>query len=626
MVGKFGFLAALLPLLASSVLAVPASKAAAAEEYDYIVVGTGPGGGPLAVSLAKANYTVLLLEAGDDALQGGGSYPPAITWDFFVKHYEEEERNLKYHRLTWRLTDGSYWVGPASQPPPEGAELLGVYYPRGATLGGSTMINGMFTFLPPDSDWEYVVNITGDASWSAEEMRRHFVTIEHNYYVPEGTPGHGFNGYFPVNMAKGSTNGSIGAILESAANEIGLDPAQVSTYLNSDPNFLDPERDHTDGIWGLPKHTQRDGSRWSSRHLIEDTLDANQYPLTLQMNSFVSRVLFADADKTTDPAAKPRATGVEIIKGKSVYRADPRNTGEQQGEVSTATARKEVIVAGGAFNSPQLLMVSGVGPAAHLESFGIPVVADLPGVGRNLMDNQEVPIVGLVQSNSTPSASIAVTVITTDHSGAVGGERDVFFSQGQYVFRGFWPDAQSNADLAVDPPSAYGLALVKMRPQNTAGYVRLRSADPLDPPDVNFRLYAEGAETDVGAIRDAAAWARRVFAATAPPHGPVAATEPPCGAAGFDAADGACRSRDEEDDWIYGQTFGHHPTSTCRIGADDDPMAVLDSRFRVRGVDGLRVVDASAFARIPGVFPVVATFMISQKAAETILGENAASR
>lgn len=449
-------------------------------------------------------------------------------------------------------------------------------------------------------------------------MRRHFVAIEQNNYVPEGTPGHGFDGYFPVSMAPGSTNGSLGGILQSTAEAIELDPAQVSTYLNSDPNFLDPERDQTEGIWGLPVHTRRDGSRWSSRHLIEDTLDTNQYPLTLQMNSFVSRILFAES---TDPDAKPRATGVEIIKGQSLYKADPRNTGEQEGEVSAATARKEVIIAGGAFNSPQILMVSGIGPAEHLQEFDIPVVVDLPGVGRNLMDNQELPIVGQVQSDSAPSTSIAVTVIKTDH--AVDGERDVFFTQGQYVFRGFWPDKHSNADLAVDPPSAYGIALVKMRPQNTAGSVQLRSADPLDTPDINFRLYTEGAETDIGAIRDTVAWARRVYNATAAPHGPVESTEPPC--SDINAADGSCSEQDEEDDWIYGQTFGHHPTSTCRIGADDDPMAVLDSKFRVRGVDGLRVVDASAFARIPGVFPVVATFMISQKAAETILGETAAS-
>ena len=456
-------------------------------------------------------------------------------------------------------------------------------------------------------------------------MRRHFVAIEDNNYVPEGTAGHGFDGYFPVSMARGTAQGSFGAILQSSSDEIGIDRGQVTAYLNSDPNFLDPERDQTQGIWGLPTHTRPDGSRWSARHLVEDTLASGQYPLTLQMNSFVSRVLFADNNNssTDDPAARPRATGVEIIRGKSVYRADPRSTGDEQREVTTATARKEVIVAGGAFNTPQLLMVSGIGPAEHLQEFDIPVVADLPGVGANLMDNQELPIVGLVPQQGGGGGGgfgIAVTVIKTEH--AAYDERDVFFTQAPYVFRGFWPDAHANRELAVDPPNSYGVALVKMHPQNRAGTVRLRSADPLDVPDINFRLYAEGAETDLGAIRDTVAWARRVYGATAAPYGPVRGTEPPCPSGA--GPDGVCASDQEDEDWIYGQTFGHHPTSTCRIGADDDPGAVLDSKFRVRGIDALRVVDASAFARIPGAFPVVSTFIISQKAAETILEEEAA--
>lgn len=137
---------------------------AAADTYDYIVVGSGPGGGPLASNLAKANYTVLLIEAGDASNAGsGGEYPPQLTWDFFVKHYADAERQGKYSHLTWRLTDGSYWVGRDN--PPAGAKLLGVYYPRGGTLGGSSMINKMVTFLPSDSDWNYIVNITGDTSW-----------------------------------------------------------------------------------------------------------------------------------------------------------------------------------------------------------------------------------------------------------------------------------------------------------------------------------------------------------------------------------------------------------------------------------------------------------------------------
>lgn len=136
----------------------------AADEYDYIVVGSGPGGGPLAANLAKANYTVLLLDAGDQSVQGsGGQYPPQITWDFFVKHYEDQAKQMKFSHLTWRRADGSYWVGRDN--PPSDAKLLGVYYPRGATVGGSSMINEMCTFLPPDSDWNNVVDVTGDASW-----------------------------------------------------------------------------------------------------------------------------------------------------------------------------------------------------------------------------------------------------------------------------------------------------------------------------------------------------------------------------------------------------------------------------------------------------------------------------
>lgn len=134
-------------------------------EYDYIVVGSGPGGGPIAVNLAKAGYSTLLLEAGDDSVASGADqYPPAITWDFFVKHYPEgDERNGQYSHLNWRTAEGRYWVGRDN--PPAGAELLGVYYPRGATLGGSSMINAMATWLPSESDWDYVVELTGDETW-----------------------------------------------------------------------------------------------------------------------------------------------------------------------------------------------------------------------------------------------------------------------------------------------------------------------------------------------------------------------------------------------------------------------------------------------------------------------------
>lgn len=168
-VGKIcQLLSLLLFFLAKPIFATPISNsesaAAATDEYDYIVVGSGPGGGTVASNLARAGYSVLLVEAGDLSNAGsGGQYPPQLTWDFFVKHYEDAARQNRYSHLTWRTKEGAYWVGRDN--PPAGAKLLGVYYPRGSTVGGSSMINQMVTFLPPESDWNYIVNITGDQSW-----------------------------------------------------------------------------------------------------------------------------------------------------------------------------------------------------------------------------------------------------------------------------------------------------------------------------------------------------------------------------------------------------------------------------------------------------------------------------
>ncbi|KAF2751169.1 GMC oxidoreductase [Sporormia fimetaria CBS 119925] len=612
-----GVLTRLLSLLVTtSLLAVAASIV---DQYDYIVVGSGPGGGTVAANLARANYSVLLIEAGDlSNADGPNPQPETITWDFFVKHYDEEEKNRMSNNLVWRTPTGEFWLPGGNATPPAGSEILGSYYPRGATVGGSSMINAMATWLPPDSDWDYIANITGDTSWSAPEMRKVFTQIERNHYLPPNTTGHGFSGFFETNMAgPSSVDNPVLGITQAIASNFSLSdaPSDIVGYMNADPNFLSPTRDTTEGIWGLPQHTKTDFSRFSSRDYINATIAAG-YPLTLLTNTLATKVHFTP-NKTC--SGLPRATAVEYLTGRSLYRADPRShntTNTTLPRPSLIHAKNEIILSGGTFNTPQLLLLSGIGPATHLHNLSIPLVFDSPGVGSNLQDNQEFPIVGHITShNLTFPSPQTIAMLTTPFS--PDGDRDILmFAIPGGAFRGYVPSTQSNPLRASrDPPGTYGMSLVKNRPQNRKGSVRLKTRDPRDTPDINFRFYAEGAETDLEALKWTVAWGRTVHRAAADYGVDITTVEPPCSRT--PDLQGGCGKEDEE--WILGQTFGHHPTSTAAIGPEGDEEAVLDSRFRVRGVRGLRVVDASVFPRIPGVFPVVSTFMVGAKGAGVLL-------
>ncbi|KAJ4028878.1 hypothetical protein NW761_014874 [Fusarium oxysporum] len=153
--------------------------ASSVDSYDYIVVGSGPGGGPLAAHLAQTGYKTLLLGAGDDESADSESQilawaraigiSESLSWSFWARHYDDDELEKKNQHLVWTLPTGDKWVGPGSEAP-DGAEMLGAQYPRGATLGGSSVVNAGLTVLPSDSDWEHVREITGDASWNAKHM------------------------------------------------------------------------------------------------------------------------------------------------------------------------------------------------------------------------------------------------------------------------------------------------------------------------------------------------------------------------------------------------------------------------------------------------------------------------
>ncbi|KAI3572270.1 hypothetical protein IWW34DRAFT_873577 [Fusarium oxysporum f. sp. albedinis] len=593
-------------ILAIAALAIP--DVSASEIYDYIVVGSGPGGGPLAVNLAKAGFKTLLLEAGDDM----GDNPtwtniftnfdavnsPLSRWDFFVQHSEDPEDQARYDLQTYRLTNGSFYTGTN---PPQDAKRLGIWYPRGASLGGCSMANAAISTLPPDADWEIVVERTGDKSWSAENMRKHFMAIERNEHLPRGTPGHGFDGWLKINIPNTTwiqEPGNTGRILGGLANVTGQDVNNVPELMRRDVNEDSPTRDLDTGFYAFSQHVDRNNSRSGPNTYIRDTLAADKYPLTVQLRSFVTKVLF-DERRGQAPVAK----GVEVLRGQSMYQADPRWSKDNKGEKVQIRARREVILSGGVFNTPQILKHSGVGPSAELKKFGIKVIKDLPGVGENMGENYEASVLGLANEDVEPRPQTSLLLRTPTET----GDRNIHAWCGSFSLEGFWPGFPNNYGRR-----QYTCAMAQMQPKSRAGYVRLRSADPTDTPEINFRFWKTGGDEDLRELVDAVNIMRDGFNAAGAPLTPWTELHPCHGNAT------SC-SDEEQTEFFRYQSFGHHATSTCAIGAANDPMAVVDSKFRVHGIKNLRVVDGSVFPHVPGAFPVLPTMILSEKATHDIL-------
>lgn len=237
-------------------LAASLSTAQLADDYEYIVVGSGAGGGPLAARLALAGHKTLLIEAGDD--QGGNdnytvpaysprsTEDPAMAWDFFIRHYGDDEEQRKDVKLTYSCPDGDY-TGPS---PPEGCEIKGVLYPRAGTLGGCTAHNALINVYPHESDFQQLVDLTGDESWSPQNMRKYLVRLEEVNYLQSATDllGHGTNGWLgvshtPLNQATDVSAlsfllGSVFALGNYTRTVINL-----ATALAADMNAMNPLRD-----------------------------------------------------------------------------------------------------------------------------------------------------------------------------------------------------------------------------------------------------------------------------------------------------------------------------------------------------------------------------------------------
>ncbi|KAG8670360.1 hypothetical protein FPOAC2_09713 [Fusarium poae] len=632
----------------TGLLAAPLSAyAVALTGYEYIVVGSGAGGGPLAARLAMAGHKTLLIEAGDDyattnytvpAYSANASEDPEISWNFFVKHYADDERQARDFKTTYDTPNGEY----TGLNPPADAKLKGTLYPRTQALGGCTAHNALIAVYPHQSDFEYIASLTGDDSWSADNMRKYFVKAEDNNHLLPAQPGHGYDGWLSTETAPLSIplgDAQLMSLLvggATALSEVSGELLTMETLIAGDANADTLARDQKAGYYQIPLST-KSASRVGPREFILSVRDAKfengtkRYPLDVRTNAYVTKVLFDESEDT------PRATGVEFLDGKHLYSASPLSTGAA-GVAGNATASREVIVAGGVYNTPQILKLSGIGPADELKKFDIPVVVDLPGVGTNLQDHYEISVQGNTPENFTAFDGCTFSLYTDedpcldrwrspvlgDHgiyssSGLAAtmfyksttadkNNFDIFAFGGPVNFRGYFPNYAVNATIEHD---WFSWAILKAHPRNTAGNVLLRSADPLDTPDITFNYFDTGNgdyDKDLQAMTEAVELTRKALASQ-----PVKVQEALPG--------DHVKTQEDIKTYIKDNTWGHHASSTCPIGADDDKMAVLDSKFRVRGVAGLRVVDASVYPRIPGTFTAVSTYMVAEKAADIMLAE-----
>ena len=592
--------------------------------HDYVVIGSGAGGGTLAARLVEAGRSVLVLEAGPDplgsdlpdasaahyrvpAFHAYASEDPTFGWPYHVSHFDDAaesvgDRNLRDNRI---------------------------FYPRAAALGGCTAHNAMIWLPPPDADWDELAELTGDRGWGAEAMRGYRLLVENCRHrwaariaamLGLDATGHGWSGWLPVERAMPlNVLGDLPmmrAIERIALASLRRDRGWARRLLHFVGNWGDPNTGHArqrETLCYLPLATRRH-VRSGTRERLRAVHARHPDRLTIATDTYATAIRFDGQ----------RATGAEWLRGRGLHR-DPRREPDASG---FAAAGREVIVCAGAFATPQLLQLSGIGDPALLSAHGIAVRVASPEVGRNLQDRYEI---GVVHRTARPWRALRGARFGIDDRRYRQWRR---FGRGMYTSNGCAIAAlrRSKDATRADPDlvlmgligrfsgyregyaretwcgdDGFTWAVLKGRTGNRAGSVTIGSPDPRVPPEIVFRNFAQDGDADLAALVEGVDMARNLAA-------PLIA----CGLIADEEWPGAGYTGDALRELVRASAWGHHACGTAAMGP------VLDSQGRVRGVAGLRVCDASIFPRIPGLFIAAAIMLAAEKIAADMLGEQAA--
>lgn len=529
-------------------------------EADYVIVGAGSSGCAMAYRLADAGRQVIVVE------HGGSDRGPLINMPGALSY------PMRMRRYDWGLE---------SDPEPHlGGRRLAT--PRGKVIGGSSSINGMVYVRGHARDFDHWRDLGAD-TWSYADVLPYFQRMEDWHDSGRGGSASWRGRGGPLHVTRGQRSNPLTRAFVEAGRQAGY------------PVTLDYNGHQQEGF-GAFEMTVWKGARWSS---------AKAY-LRPALRTGNCRVVRAHANRVILNGT--RATGIEI---------------ERAGRTEVIHARAEVILSASSLNSPKLLMLSGIGPAAHLTEHGIDTVADRPGVGQNLQDHLEIYVqvaasqpVSLYRYWNLPGkAYVALRWLLTrsgpgasnqfESTGFIRSAAGVEFPDLQFHFL---PIAVGYDGRMAARQHGFQAHVGPMR-SLSRGEVLLRSADPKDPPRIRFNYMSH--EDDWRDFRAGIRLTREIFAqpAFAPYYGRE--LRPGSDAQTDDELDAVIRDHVES---------AYHPCGTARMGRRDDPMAVVDAEARVIGVERLRLADSSVFPRITNGNLNAPSIMVGEKVSDAILG------